>query len=176
MLARLSPFREEHLGMAVAVPLLGALGQFAQLRLAHRHNRVARAEVTRDLILRNALADNRLAFQRHRPEGRFSIRAVMLAHLEHSAAVAIDELPAVAPRSAPANPLALDHDHLVPALGQFQCRRHAGKPRTDHADVAGLLAQQPRPARCGVGRRCIVAGEASVRRRGGEVVDSAVSH
>ena len=73
------------------------------------------------------------------------------------AADAADELPAVAPGRAPADPVCLEDSDLVAAFRQVQGRGNAGETGADDAHVAAACAPQRRVGG-GYIRRCRVIG------------------
>ena len=78
-------------------------------------------------------------------------------------AVAGIDLPAIAPRGAPADALGLEQRHLVAALGQLQSGREAGEAAADDGDVDGKAARQRRALGPLVGGRGIIGGDMIAR-------------
>jgi hypothetical protein len=54
------------------------------------------------------------------------------------------DLPAVAARGSPADPLRFQHDHRITTLGQMQCRGQARVAGANHADIGSQRIAQYR--------------------------------
>jgi hypothetical protein len=54
------------------------------------------------------------------------------------------DLPAIAPRSPPANPMGVEQDDVIALFGQMQRRRQSGEPGTNDADVASKITRSCR--------------------------------
>jgi len=65
------------------------------------------------------------------------VRAEPLRNPRQARAQAGTDLAAVAPRSAPADPLGLEQHHLEAALGQIERRRDPGETAADDTDIGG---------------------------------------
>ena len=130
--------------MAVLFPVATRGVHLADLLVGEGAEEAAMAQVAGNLIFGDAAANDIAPFERHPAKFDGLFRPVAPGDGFEIAAVAVDDLPAIAPGRAEADPGALEHDHAKTALGQFQRGGYAGEARTDDADIRFDLAFQRR--------------------------------
>ncbi len=144
--------------VAVAFPQLFLRAQVIHLLLGEGGEHPAVLQVALDTVAGHALADDAPAFEGHLAEQlRFALADGALDHVD-VAAVAVDDLAAVAPGSAEADLGGFQYGDLETILQQEQGGGEAGIAGTDHADVGFDLALEFRAGRRGIGRRGVIGG------------------
>src|SRR5690554_5996195 len=122
--------------MAIAFPQRFLLTQCRQLLDVTGGKQVALLEVTGDIMTPNTLTNNAIAFKGHITKGPGAFAAVAgLDHI-HVAAVAVNDLSTVTPRSAKTHSGGLKHHDLNSLFGKMQRRRDSGETRSHHAHLA----------------------------------------
>ena len=145
-------FQQFELIVAVTLPQRLMMPQGFELLGVAGGEQVAVAQVALDAVGRDALADHPVALERHVAQSTSRLDAVLVFDHVHVAAVAVDDLAAIAPRGAIADARGFQHDHLQAFLGQMQRRRQAGESGAHHAHVAADIGRQRRARRRGIGR------------------------
>src|SRR5699024_4512047 len=101
--------------------------EFAHLAPVECREHAAAAQVAIDLVAGGPLADDVAALEGHGAERGRCRFAVAPGDDVDIAAVAVDDLAAVAPAGTPADTGRFQHDHPPAALGQLQRGRKPGK-------------------------------------------------
>jgi len=117
----------------------------ADLLVRERRKEAALHETAVDLVCRNPIADDLAALERHRPKLHRLVGTVAPGDRLQVAAVAIDDLAAVATGRAETDPLCLQHDDRISPFAELQCRRDPGEAGSDDADIRLDLPLQLRP-------------------------------
>ena len=159
------------LGMAVAFPNRLLVLQLPHLARGEGSEKAALDQIAGDAVFRRALADDVAAFEGHVGQRARRTAAIAAFDDREVAAIAVDDLPAVAARGAPADALALQHDRPDAGLGQGQGGGDARKAGADDADIGARLACQGRAVGRRIGRRGVVGAGMCVRSAVSRYVD-----
>jgi hypothetical protein len=154
----------EHLEVVVAV---AAPERLLGLELAHvaggqRGEDLAVLEVAGDGVARHALADDRVAFLDHAAGEARRLGAEAALDRVEAGVQAVDDLPAVAARGAPADARAFEQGDGVAPLGERDAGGEAGVAAADDGDVDLRVTLQRRARRRGVRRGGVVGGGVGV--------------
>ena len=129
-------------------------------------------QVALNAIACYAFTDNSSAFECHIPDqlrcrgARTTLDAVKVS------AVAVDDLPAIAPRGAETDLGCFQYDYAETLFKKKQGRRQACVSGADHAHVGLLVFLESLSNTCRVGRRCVVgSGIIVVRHLGFSVLN-----
>jgi len=106
--------------MAETLPRLLAVLQIAHLLVGEGGEETAGLQVAVDIVFGNTLADDIAALEAHAHNGIGGILAIAGFDGIVIAAVAVDDLPAVAPRCAIGDFRGFKHINLQPLFGQMQ--------------------------------------------------------
>ena len=148
---------EHHLVVdAEALPVLLPRLQLAHMRGRDRGEDVALLQVAIDAVARDPLADDLAALLHEAGHECRGVAAIALLDGRERGVEPVDDLAAIAPRSAPADPRAFEHGDAVALLGEVQRRRQAAIARADDADLGVMIAREHRALRRGVGRGGVV--------------------
>ena len=145
-------------GVAVLFPGRLVVRHLADLLVGKGRKEAAMAQVALDAVLLHALADDVAALKRHGPELGGLFRPVAARNRADVAAVTIDDLPAIAPRSAKADALAFEHDDGIALFSQRQRGGKAGEACADHANIGLMLPFERRANGLVIGRPGIPGG------------------
>ena len=139
----------EHLQALQAVTLPEPLVRFqaAQLAWGEGGEQAAVLELAIDGVARHQLAQDAAALEGHGAHGGGLCGAVARLDDVEVARVAVDDLPAIAPRSPPADPRLLQQQHAAAGVLQVQRGAQPGVAGADHADVGTHAAGQGRAGR-----------------------------
>ena len=144
--------------MAVLLPGGADLAHFAHLLVGKSGKEAAIDQIAVYAVFRHPLANDPATLERHLAEPGGTVRAVAFGNRVEIAAVAVDDLPAIAAGRAKADAVGLDNDHRIAGLRQLQGRRDPGEPGADHADIGVQFAFQAGTNTLVAGRGCVVGG------------------
>ncbi len=122
--------------VAESLPQRLVLTQPLELLAVAGGEQIAVPEIAGDGVLADALADDAVALEGHVAQGAGGLGAVLGLDHVHVAAVAVDDLTAIAPRGAETDPGGFEHHHVMPLLGKMQRRRDPGEAGPHHAHLA----------------------------------------
>ncbi|MNO85905.1 hypothetical protein D3C76_772890 [compost metagenome] len=146
------------LGVAEALPELLLRLQVAHLLGAECGEHATVLQVALDVVLGDALANDAAAFEGHLAEQLRLLRADGAFDDVDVAAIAVDDLTAVAPGRAKANLGRFEDSDLEAVFQQEQGSREAGIASTYNAHVGFGLALEFGAGRDRIGRCCVVGG------------------
>lgn len=146
----------------VGVQLFLAGGEVTHVARLQCHVEVAAPEIAVDRMIADPCLDDLVAAPADLAQHRGHSRTVV-AEQPGLPAHAPDQLPAVAPRSAPADAVLFEQYHAVAALRQAQRAGHTGETAADDAHIGAHAAFERRMhasivARCGVIRGAMFRG------------------
>ncbi|MNX98755.1 hypothetical protein D3C86_1311750 [compost metagenome] len=131
--------------MAVFFPMGLVSFHFADLFRRKGGKETAIDEIAVDGVFRDAAADDRAAFKRHFSELHRLFVPVTAGNGLEITAIAVDDLAAIATRSAEADPHTFKNDDGIAALTEFKRCGNAGETAADDADIRFQRAFKCRP-------------------------------
>src|SRR6056297_2791525 len=161
-LANGSPIEQLKLFVAESLPQRLLALQMLQLLRIERSKNTALFQVAVNAVTLHPLADNLAAFEGHFGQELQVVLRSLPFDAVQIAAEAVHDLPAIAPRSTPANRCRFQNHHSETGFCQEQRRRQAGITGTNDAHIRLAGSSQSRTHRGRIGGRCVIRGNRRV--------------
>ena len=140
-------FKTGEMAIAAGFPFRLCRIKIAHLTVMQRGVKIAESKIAIDPMRRNPRGHEINRLHACLPGDVGILRRQLAADFREIAGPALAQMPAIASRSAGADPASLEHGNPEPRLGQGQRCRNAGQPATDDGHIGFCDARWPRIAR-----------------------------